>query len=136
MGNLKPAHTRLGAPLKAEIIQQATQLMDSLDIDTVDDLVARVADKPIDNPVHAGWKRLPSQSWGITYNYLLILAGLPSVKPDVWSCVSSPLLWDTAELSSQRAVELITETAVHLNISPRSLDHIVWRAASGRELTD
>ncbi|OFE17159.1 hypothetical protein BA895_16965 [Humibacillus sp. DSM 29435] len=137
VGNLKPAHTRLGAPLKADIIQQAAQLITSLDIDTVDDLVARVADKPLDNPVHAGWKRLPSQSSGITYNYLLILAGLPSVKPDRMVLrFLAAALGDTVELSSQKAVELITETADHLNISPRSLDHIAWRAASGRELTD
>ena len=28
------------------------------------------------------WLRLPSQSSGVTYNYLLILAGFQSVKPD------------------------------------------------------
>lgn len=137
--NVKPAHTRPGAPLKAAIIEQAAELMTGLGIDTVDDLVARVAAQPDDNPVHSGWKRLPSQSSGITYNYLLILAGLPSVKPDRMVLrVLADALGEPAEraLTSQRAVELITRTAERLDVSPRTLDHIAWRAASGRELTD
>jgi hypothetical protein len=135
--NLKPAHTRPGAPLKADIVQQAADLMTSLAIDTVADLVSRVKDQPIDNPVHTGWKRLQSQSSGVTYNYLLILAGLPSVKPDRMVLrFLKDALGAEAELSNQRAVELLTETARQLAINPRVLDHIVWRAASGRALTD
>lgn len=135
--NLKPAHTKAGAPLKAEIIQQAAQLMTSLDIDTVEDLVAQVEDEPLNNSVHNAWKRLPSQSSGVTYNYLLILAGLPSVKPDrmILRFLATALGKDT-ELSIQKAVELITEAAKAMNVSPRTLDHIAWRAASGRDLTD
>lgn len=80
--NLKPAHTKPGALLKAEVIQQAAQLMVDHDIDTVEDLVAMVRASPTDNPIHNAWKRLPSQRSGVTYSYLLLLAGLPSVKPD------------------------------------------------------
>lgn len=135
--NRKPAHTRPGALLKAEIIQKAAELMISLDIDTVPDLVARVEDKPYENPVYKGWKKLPSQSSGVTYNYLLILAGLPSVKPDRMVLrFLSRALGEDADLTIQRAVDLIMETARAMNVSPRTLDHIVWRAASGRELTD
>lgn len=137
--NVKPAHTRAGAPLKADIIAQAAEMMTGLSIDTVDDLVARVATQPDDNPVHTGWKRLPSQSSGVTYNYLLILAGLPSVKPDrmVLRFLATALAQPEGRaLTTQEAVQLITRTAEHLNVSPRTLDHIAWRAASGRELTD
>lgn len=137
VNNRKPAHTRPGAPLKADIIEQAAALMTRLEIDTVDDLVVRVAATPFDNPVHKGWKRLPSQSSGVTYNYLLILAGLPSVKPDRMVLrFLATALGDDVELSTQKAVDLITQTAAQLNINPRTLDHIAWRAASGRELTD
>lgn len=135
--NLKPAHTKAGAPLKAEIIQQAAELMVSLGIDTVDDLVAKIHDQPLNNEVHDGWKRLPSQSSGVTYNYLLILAGMPSVKPDRMILrFLATALGEETELSPQKAVELITETANAMNVSPRTLDHVAWRAASGRELTD
>ncbi len=56
--------------------------MTELGIDTVPDLRSKVEDSPLDNDVIRKWKRLPSQSSGVTYNYLLILAGMPSVKPD------------------------------------------------------
>lgn len=135
--NLKPAHTRPGAPLKAEIIEQAVALMEELGIDTVPDLVAHVKDEPLDNEVLRGWKRLPSQSSGVTYNYLLILAGMPSVKPDRMILrFLADALGEETNLDSPRAVELITETAKTMNVDPRALDHIAWRAASGRELVD
>lgn len=135
--NLKPAHTKPGAPLKAEIIEQAAQLMIDQEIDTVPDFVAHVSEKGVDNPVHRAWKRLPSQSSGVTYNYLLILAGMPSVKPDrmIFRFLAQALGEET-ELDGQRAVELISQTAKTIGVDPRALDHIAWRAASGRELVD
>lgn len=135
--NLKPAHTKPGAPLKAEIIEQAAQLMIDQEIDTVPDFVAHVSEKGVDNPVHRAWKRLPSQSSGVTYNYLLILAGMPSVKPDrmIFRFLAQALGEET-ELDGQRAVELMTQTAKTMNVDARALDHIAWRAASGRELVD
>lgn len=137
--NLKPAHTKPGALLKAEIIEQAAQLMQDNGIDTVPELVAHVRanDDLLDNDVHRAWKRLPSQSSGVTYNYLLILAGLPSVKPDrmIFRFLAQAL-GESAELDTRRAAELITKTAEEMNVDPRALDHIAWRAASGRELVD
>ena len=135
--NLKPANTRPGAQLKAEIIEQAAGLMTELGIDTVPDLRSKVEDNPLDNAVMRKWKRLPSQSSGVTYNYLLILAGMPSVKPDRMILrFLAHALGEETELDGRRAVELITETAKTMNVDPRALDHIAWRAASGRELTD
>ena len=135
--NLKPAHTRPGAPLKADIIEQAVALMAELKIDTVPDLVAIVGKDPTDNDVYRGWKRLPSQSSGVTYSYLLILAGLPSVKPDrmIFRFLADAL-GEEAELDVERARDLMTETAKAMDVDPRALDHIAWRAASGRELVD
>lgn len=135
--NLKPAHTQPSAPLKAEVIFQAAQLMGNLGIDTVSGLISAVEASPQNNPVHDGWKALPSQSSGVTYNYLLILAGLPSVKPDrmVLRYLREALGQD-AELSTSRAIELITDAAHVIGVSPRTLDHVVWRAASGREPLD
>lgn len=135
VSNLKPAHTKPHALLKAEIIEQAAQLMVDLNIDTVEDLRSTVEASPQDNPVHTGWKKLPSQRSGLTYNYLLILAGMPSVKPDrmVLRFLATALGEDT-DLSFDRAVALIGAAADGLQVSTRTLDHIVWRAASGREL--
>lgn len=135
--NEKPAHTRQGAPLKAEVVEQAARLMVSLAIDTVEDLVSQVSVDIKNNPVEAGWKQLPSQASGVTYNYLLILAGRPSVKPDrmVLRFLAS-VLGTRAALSTDRAIELISATADALGVRASDLDHAVWRAASGRSLTD
>lgn len=135
--NLKPAHTRSGAPLKADIIEQAADLLVHEDIDTVPDLVAAVDGKLTNNYVYHGWKRLPSQSSGVTYNYLLILAGMQSIKPDRMVLrFLAEALGEEADVEGERAVDLLTETAKALDVEPPALDHIAWRAASGRELVD
>ncbi|WP_230082736.1 hypothetical protein [Arsenicicoccus cauae] len=73
----------------------------------------------------------------MTYSYLLLLAGLPSVKPDrmVLRFLQQALGAD-ATLTTNHAVELVMAAAQELEVSPRTLDHVIWRAASGRELTD
>lgn len=136
-GNEKPAHTRPGAPLKAEVIEQAARLMVDLRIDTVGQLVDAVQDSPKDNPVLDRWTRLPSQSSKVTYHYLLILIGLPSVKPDRMVLrFLERALGPTADLSTDRAVQLISAAAKSMEVSTSALDHVIWRAASGRELLD
>lgn len=135
--NVNPAHTKSGVPLKAEIIQQAARLMIDLEINTVTDLRGVVEETPQDNPVRSGWLQLKSQSASVTYNYLLMLAGMPSIKPDrmVLRFLARVLGEDT-EVSPERAVKLLTETADHLGVDPRVLDHIAWRVSSGHELSD
>lgn len=135
--NVKPAHTKANAPLKAEVIEKAASMLVGFGIDTVGDFKDHVAKSPQSNPVHTAWKKLPSQSSGITYNYMLILTGLPSVKPDRMVLrFLGTALGEHSPLTPQRAVELITATASSLGVSPRTLDHIAWRAASGRSLSD
>lgn len=135
--NNKPAHTRPGAPLKADVIEQAATLLVKENIDTVEDLVATVGDTPLDSPIHDGWKRLPSQRSGVTYGYLLLLAGLPSVKPDrmVLRFLAQALASD-ARISTGRAVALMSAAANALEVSPRVLDQVIWRSTSGRRLID
>lgn len=135
--NVRPTHTKSGVALKAEIIQQAARHMIDLEIHTVTDLRRVVEENPLDNPVRAGWLGLKSRSSGATYDYLLMLAGGPSLKPDrmVLRFLAQALGEDT-EISPERADKLLTGTADHLGVDPRVVDHIVWRASSGRELTD
>ena len=135
--NVKPAHTKAHAKLKAEVIEQAADLMIEHGIDTVPDFVSTVSDNLRDNNVLRAWKKLPSQSSGVTYNYLLILAGLPSVKPDRMVLrFLRDALGEDADLNEGRAIDLLEATAERIGVDPRALDHIAWRAASGRELTD
>ncbi len=135
--NMKPAHTKPGAPLKAEVIERAAELMVEHGIDTVEDLVAVVKVSPRSNPIHDAWKKLPSQGSGVTYSYMLLLAGLPSVKPDRMVLRFLALALGThVTMTTDRAMDLVMAAADRLEVSPRTLDHVIWRAASGRDLTD
>ncbi|MDO5669918.1 MAG: hypothetical protein Q4G50_07935 [Corynebacterium sp.] len=134
--NVKPAHTGRNARLKAEVIEQAAELMCERSIATVADFRGAVARDLYDNDVRTGWLGLPSQSSGVTYNYMLLLVGLPSIKPDRMVLrFLADALGEDADLSEKQAVELLERTAERMNVDAGALDHIVWRAASGRELT-
>ncbi|WP_454299761.1 hypothetical protein [Salana multivorans] len=133
--NRKPASTRPGAPMKAEVVEQAACLLVGLGIDSVEDLRLQVRGRPLDNPVLEGWEELPSQSSGVTYNYLLILAGLPSVKADrmvtrfLARAVGRPV-------KGGEAVRLVAATAGRLGVDIRRLDHVIWRAESNRAMEE
>lgn len=125
--NVKPAKTKPGAPLKAEVTEQAAQLLVDHDIDTVEDLVAAVEANLLDNSIHAAWRRLPSQSSGVTYSYRLLLAGLPSVKPDRMVVRSlQQALGTDAELTTGRAIALVMAAADTLEVSRGP-----WTTSSG-----
>lgn len=130
--NKKPAHTKAHAVLKAEVVRQAAVMFNDLGIDSVPDLVAALGENPRDSEVHTGWKKLPSQRSGVTYNYLLILAGLPSVKPDRMVLRFLDEALDGVTLSEEEAVDLIRATAKNMDADVRALDHMIWRFASGR----
>lgn len=78
----KPAHTKPGALLKAEDIHRAAIELKSLGILTTTDMHTEYGKDPEHKKIKKAWLDLPSQSSGVTFNYLLILAGFQSVKPD------------------------------------------------------
>jgi hypothetical protein len=135
--NVDPAHTSSGVDLKSEIIQQGARLMIDLGLGTVDDLRRVVEDNPRDNPVRTGWLQLKSQSAEVTYDYLRMLAGMPSPTPDwmVLRFLAEPLGKDTG-ISLPAAQDLLLRTATRLEIDPGCLHHIIWRTVSGLELRD
>ena len=78
---------------------------------------------------------LPSQRSGVTYNYLLILAGFQSVKPDRMPIrfVEEHAGLEGKQLTPMQTAELITRVAELYPTQPRRLDHVIWRHVSGRE---
>ena len=158
--NLKPANTHPGAPLKAEVVNQATRLMADLDIETVPDLVSAVAADPADNAVISAWRTLPSQSSAVTYFHLLALAGSDHLQPDravlrhltevvadgAAPDIGVPVAPDggasaaDAEspnretLQPDEARELIAEAAGLLGLGAGAVGRLVWQAAHRRIL--
>ena len=133
--NHKPAHTKPGALLKAEVIYRAATVLDKLDITTVAALHELHAKDDHLTPVKNAWLRLPSQSSGVTYNYFLMLAGFQSVKPDrmVIRFVEEHAGLSTA-ITPLQAAELIKKVAELYPTEARRLDHVIWRHVSGREI--
>jgi peptidyl-prolyl cis-trans isomerase A (cyclophilin A) len=87
--------------------------------------------------VQSNWLQLNSQCSGVTYNYLLMLAGMPPIEPDRMVLrFLARALGEDADISPGRAVDLLTQTADHLGVHPRVLDHIAWRVSAGHELAD
>lgn len=138
VNNRKPAHTKKDAPLKAEVIRMAAELLEGegLQITTQDELRAAYASKERRKKLKKAWLDLPSQSSGVTYNYLLILAGFQSVKPDrmVIRFVAEHAGLDAKKLTPMETAELIMQVAELYPTQPRRLDHVIWRHVSGREV--
>ncbi|MHA7289577.1 hypothetical protein ACX80V_08025 [Arthrobacter sp. MDT3-24] len=135
VNNHKPAHTKPGALLKAEVIHRAAKTLKALDIMTLTDLRQRHAQDEDLTAVKKKWLKLPSQSSGVTFNYFLILAGFQSVKPDrmVIRFVEEHAGLQ-GKLTPMQTAELIKQVARLYPTQPRRLDHIIWRHVSGREI--
>lgn len=137
--NHKPAHTKPGAVLKAEVIYQAATALKDLGgrpILTTADLHAEYSrDKELSR-VESVWLDLPSQSSGVTYDYLLILAGFQSVKPDrmVIRFIKEHAGLDGKRITPKQAGALIREVAELYPTQARKLDHVIWRHVSGRKI--
>lgn len=136
IGNHKPASTRKGAALKAAVIQQVARNLHDDGVRTTDDLRVRGALEPGNDARRRAtkklWTSVEAQSSGITWNYALMLAGLPGIKADrmVTRFVSRAL--DGVELSQETAASLVREAARRMGVPATDLDHAIWRKESGR----
>lgn len=136
VNNRKPAHTKKDAPLKAEVIRRAAEVLqhEDLGVTTQDELRTAYANKEIREKLKNSWLCLPSQRSGVTYNYLLILAGFQSVKPDrmVIRFVAKHAGLEAKKLTPMETADLIQRVAELYPTQPRRLDHVIWRHVSGR----
>jgi hypothetical protein len=134
--NRKPAHTQKNAPLKAEVIRQAANKLHKLGYRTRDDLHRASAKDVHLSGLKDAWLHLPSQRSGVTYNYLLILAGFQSVKPDrmVIRFIKEHAELRDREITTSEATALVKHVAELYPTEPRRLDHVIWRHVSGRDV--
>jgi len=81
------------------------------------------------------WLKLPSQSSGVAFNYFLLLAGYPWVKPD---CMIIRFVQKhaglTRELTPMETADLFKQVAKLYAVDARRLDHLIWRYTSGRKV--
>lgn len=130
--NRKPTSTTKGAPLKAEAIYAAASRLNERGIDSTDALRAATADELSDTK--KAWTTVPGQRSGITWNYFLMLAGIPGVKADrmVIRYVADAIGSAPESVSATDAALLVKEVAEKSGRNITHLDHAIWRFQSGR----
>lgn len=134
--NHNRAHTKPGALLKAEVVHQAARVLHKMRIRAMKDLHAQYAADEQPTDLKKAWLWLPSQSSGITFNYLLILAGYPSVKPDrMITRFVEKHGGVTRGLTPMETGDLIKQVANLYPVAANRLDHVIWRHTSGRKVS-
>lgn len=132
IGNGHRTSTRAGAPLKAVAIHDAANVLAAEGITTAAAL--RDADVVRRKELEAAWRKVVGQRSGITWRYVLMLAGVPGVKPDRMICrfVADALDAPRRSVGSEFAAEIVTAAAPELDMSATALDHAIWRFQRGR----
>ncbi|MGW5555604.1 hypothetical protein ACWER9_00080 [Micromonospora sp. NPDC003944] len=124
--NRQRVSTHANAVRKAEAVHRAAQALLQAGVETVEDLrVAAIS--PDEAGVKSVWLALPGQHSGISWHYLLMLAGLPGVKPDRMICRFVGRALGRKRVPPVEAACLIKRAAVILDVSPTRLDHEIWR---------
>jgi hypothetical protein len=129
IGNGNRTSTRAGAPLNAEAIRDAAQVLAAEGIETTAALLEAAVDATRLARVEASWRKVAGQSSGITWHYMRMLAGIPGVKPDRMICrfVADALGLPRRAVTTGFALEILTAAAKEMDMSPTDLDHAVWQ---------
>jgi hypothetical protein len=126
VGNRQRTATR-GGILKAAAVASAARALAGNGIDSTRELrQATMAGQA--EQLKQAWLAVPGQRSGISWRYLLMLAGVPEVKPDrmIRRFVADAL--QLADVPPQTAADLVKAVAALPPTVPiRALDHAIWR---------
>jgi hypothetical protein len=136
IGNYKPASTKQGASLKAEVIHDVAQKLHDANIRTASDFrdygELAVGNEDRRQSLKKLWTSAEAQRSGITFEYALMLSGLPGVKSDRMVLRFVQAATGRSDLTPTTCATLVREAAAHLSVDATALDHAIWRKASGR----
>ncbi|MBN7371096.1 hypothetical protein [Mycobacteroides abscessus] len=123
-----------GGILKSEAIRDVATVLAAEGIDTVPVLRQAATDEARLEQVRKAWCAVKGQRSGITWRYVLMLAGVPGVKPDRMICrfVADALEVPRRSVGTAFAAEIVTAAAPELDMSATALDHAIWRFQRGR----
>jgi hypothetical protein len=124
--NRQKVSTASGAILKAQAVYSAARALRDAGIDSRDDLRAAVAQGG-EAGVKGLWLAVPGQRSGLSWEYLLMLAGLPRVKADRMICRFVARALARLDVPPAVAANQIVRAAELLETSPTTLDHEIWR---------
>lgn len=123
------------APYKAYAALEAAKVLAQHSIETVIEAGQRLESRESRerSNISQQWMEITGQKSGLTWNYFLMLVGIPGVKADrmVIRFVTAALGRPT-NVSAKEASRLIEEVADILDVNYSHLDHTIWRYQSGR----
>ncbi|NMN98745.1 heme peroxidase [Antrihabitans stalactiti] len=133
IGNRKPTSTSANAPLKAAAIADAARALLELGIDTAEQF--RSADTATLDAAEVAWKAVPGQRSGLTWSYVVMLAGVPGPADHLVSryVCNAVGLWET-ELPDDAVAALVAEAAACSELDTELLEYAIWRFESKRTL--
>jgi hypothetical protein len=136
IGNGQRTYSRRTAPRKSEAIQAAAKALQAVGIETTADLRKAAKSPELLAVVGAAWRGAPGQRSGISWWYLLMLAGVPGVKPDrmIKRFVAKALGTTEFKIGDGFAIDIVTAAAAAIDSDPTTLDHAIW-GWQGKERT-
>lgn len=115
-----------GGILKAAAVAMAAWALTGQGVDNVRDLHHAIAAGQA-GQLKLVWLALPGQRSGISWRYLLMLAGIPEVKPDRMICRFVANALQLAQVHQQTAADLVMAVAeLPPTVPLRALDHAIW----------
>ena len=117
--------------LKAEAVQHACRVLDQAGVTSNEELLALGPDELED--LRARFVVVRGQGSGLSFDYILMLAGRPGVKADrmIRRFVAEALgLRSENDVSLIDARELVVAAAAAVGVDAHRLDHAIWNAQS------
>ena len=107
--------------LKAEAVVQACNLLSSIDVNTPKTLISRAEE------LQSKWLReIKGQSSGISWRYMLMLAGLSGVKPDRMVYRFMKRMGVGGDVSPEDFVQAIVRRINLSGVDATAVDHQIW----------
>lgn len=133
IGNRRPTSSTPGAPLKAQAVKDAASRLVDLGIHAAADL-RDAADSAALDAVKKSWLTVPGQRSGVTWAYVLMLAGVSGVAADriIARYVARVLDIPVDEVTATVAGELIGDVATRKGWNAVHTEQAIWRLGSKR----
>ncbi len=114
--------------LKAKAVARQVQMLAAEGMETTGALMAASLTRR--TGIQQRWMgEVPGQSSGLSWEYFLMLLGLPGVKADrmVRRFVADALAVDEVAVTEARANGLVRDAADQLRVDPRFMDYVIWQ---------
>jgi hypothetical protein len=119
-----------GGKLKGSAVLKAFLLLESLNVETTQDLISRA------DEIESRWKNeVPGQSSGISWKYVLMLAGQSGVKPDrMLYRFMERVGVESKTLTPEDFVKQIVQRIGMDKVDATAVDHRIWSVERARRV--